>query len=208
MSAADWLLLSLTLLAGAASPGASLALVMQRALHFGRMAGITVGLSHGLGILLYAGAVAVGAARLQSEYPQLFGVLQLIGLGFLGYLGANMLWAGWRARNATAAASKGTDPLPAKGNASLAAEGFLIVFFNPKIAVFFFAIFSQFLGAELDLTTRLIMASLAGVIDAVWYCAVATLVSLTVIQTRLRDYAWQLDVAFGAALLVILLLLI
>jgi len=208
VSAADWLLLSLTLLAGAASPGASLALVMQRALQFGRTAGITVGLSHGLGILFYAGAVALGAATLQSEHPQLFGALQLIGLGFLGYLGANMLWAGWRARNATADAPKGADPLPAKGNASLAAEGFLIVFFNPKIAVFFFAIFSQFLAVELELTTRLTMASLAGVIDALWYCAIATLVSLTVIQTRLRDYAWQLDVAFGAALLVILLLLI
>ena len=52
------------------------------------------------------------------------------------------------------------------------------------------------------------MASLAGTIDALWYCAIAALVSLPFVQTRLREYAWQLDIAFGAALLVIMLLLI
>ena len=52
------------------------------------------------------------------------------------------------------------------------------------------------------------MASLAGAIDALWYCAIAALISLPFIQTRLREYAWQLDIAFGTALLVIMLLLI
>ena len=98
------MLLSLTLLAGAASPGASLALVMQRSLQFGRQAGLLVGISHGVGILFYAGAVALGAATLQDEFPQLFRVLQIIGLGFLGYLGLTMLWGGWRARSTKAAA--------------------------------------------------------------------------------------------------------
>ena len=52
------------------------------------------------------------------------------------------------------------------------------------------------------------MAGLAGSIDALWYCAVALLVSLPVINTHLREYAWQLDMAFGATLLLILLLLL
>ena len=52
------------------------------------------------------------------------------------------------------------------------------------------------------------MASLAGAIDALWYCAIATLVSLPMAQIRLQQYAWQLDIAFGATLLTIMLLLI
>ncbi|MED5347258.1 MAG: LysE family translocator [Pseudomonadota bacterium] len=206
MAPADWLLLSLTLLAGAASPGASLALVMQRALHFGRRAGMLVGLSHGLGILLYAGAVALGAAELQSAYPQTFNALQIIGLVFLAYLGLSMLRGGWRTRR-TPSAEQTAQP-PSQHPLGFAAEGFLIVFLNPKIAIFFFAIFSQFLATDLSLATRLTMASLAGTIDALWYCAIAALVSLPFVQTRLREYAWQLDIAFGAALLVIMLLLI
>lgn len=206
MTVADWLLLSLTLLAGAASPGASLALVIQRALHQGRRAGMIVGLSHGLGILLYAGAVALGAAELQSAYPKIFTALQVIGLAFLAYLGINMLRGGWRGRHAQAAEQ--TTRTPNQNPLGLAADGFLIVFFNPKIAIFFFAIFSQFLTTDLSLTTRFTMASLAGAIDALWYCAIAALISLPFIQTRLREYAWQLDIAFGTALLVIMLLLI
>ena len=206
MSATDWLLLSLTLLAGAASPGASLALVMQRALQFGRQAGLIVGISHGIGILFYAGAVALGAATLQSEFPQIFRGLQIIGLGFLGYLGLTMLWGGWRKRSTKTAAD--IRPLTQKSHPSLAAEGFLIVFFNPKIAIFFFAIFSQFLLPDLSPYTRTAMASLAAVIDALWYCAIAALVSLPIIKVRLQQYAWQLDIAFGAALITIMLFLI
>jgi len=206
VSATDWLLLSLTLLAGAASPGASLALVMQRALQFGRQAGLIVGISHGIGILFYAGTVALGAATLQSEFPQIFRGLQIIGLGFLGYLGLTMLWGGWRKRGTKTAAD--TRPLTQKSRPSLAAEGFLIVFFNPKIAIFFFAIFSQFLLPDLSPYTRTAMASLAAVIDALWYCAIAALVSLPIIKVHLQQYAWQLDIAFGAALITIMLLLI
>ena len=206
MSATDWLLLSLTLLAGAASPGASLALVMQRSLQFGRQAGLFVGISHGIGIFFYAGAVALGAAALQSELPQIFRGLQIIGLGFLGYLGLTMLWGGWRNRSTKTVAD--TRPLTQKSRPSLAADGFLIVFFNPKIAIFFFAIFSQFLLPDLSLYTRTAMASLAAVIDALWYCAIAALVSLPIIKIRLQQYAWQLDIAFGTALITIMLLLI
>jgi threonine/homoserine/homoserine lactone efflux protein len=208
MTAADWLLLSVTLLAGAASPGASLALVMQRSLQLGRTAGWVVGLSHGTGILLYASAVALGAAELQTVFPQAFNVLQIIGLAFLAYLGLTMLRGGWRGRNTTTDGSEQKTLPRSKSKLNLAAEGFLIVFFNPKIAIFFFAIFSQFLISDLSLTTRLSMSGLAGSIDALWYCAVASLVSLPVINTHLREYAWQLDMAFGATLLLILLLLL
>ena len=153
MTAADWLLLSVTLLAGAASPGASLALVMQRSLQLGRTAGWVVGLSHGIGILLYASAVALGAAELQTTFPQAFNVLQIIGLAFLAYLGLTMLRGGWRNRNTTSDGSEQKALPQSKRKLNLAAEGFLIVFFNPKIAIFFFAIFSQFLISDLSLTT-------------------------------------------------------
>ncbi|GIR63698.1 MAG: hypothetical protein CM15mP68_3640 [Pseudomonadota bacterium] len=118
----------------------------------------------------------------------------------------SMLRGGWRTRHAQSAEQ--TAQPPSQHPLGFAADGFLIVFFNPKIAIFFFAIFSQFLTTDLSLTTRLTMASLAGTIDALWYCAIAALVSLPFVQTRLREYAWQLDIAFGAALLVIMLLLI
>ena len=208
MTAADWLLLSVTLRAGAASPGASLALVMQRSLQLGRTAGWVVGLSHSTGILLYASAVALGAAELQTTFPQTFNVLQIIGLAFLAYLGLPMLRGGWRNRNTTSDGSEQKALPQSKRKLNLAGEGFLIVFVNPKLAIFCFAIFSQFLISDLRLTTRLSMAGLAGSIDALWYCAVASLVSLPVINTHLREYAWQLDMAFGATLLLILLLLL
>ena len=98
-----------------------------------------VGLSHGLGILLYAGAVALGAAELQSAYPQIFNALQIIGLVFLAYLGLNMLRGGWRGSTRTICGTNCTTP--SQHPLGFAADGFLIVFFNPKNSDFLFCYF-------------------------------------------------------------------
>ena len=60
MSSDSWILLILTLFAGAASPGPSLALVMRTAISNGRRAGVLVAVAHGIGVWLYALAVALG----------------------------------------------------------------------------------------------------------------------------------------------------
>ena len=52
-------------------------------------------------------------------------------------------------------------------------DGFLIVFFNPKIIVFFLAVFSQFLSADQSVATQITAAAVAGVLDAAWYALVA-----------------------------------
>ena len=58
-----------------------------------------------------------------------------------------------------------------------AKDGFLIVFLNPKIMIFFLAVFSQFLTPEQSLFTQFTAATLASVIDGLWYALVAVLVS-------------------------------
>ena len=83
MSAETWLLLSLTLFAGAASPGPSLALVVRTALAHGRLAGVIVALAHGLGVGLYAFLIVVGVAEVISLTSWAMGALQIGGVIFL-----------------------------------------------------------------------------------------------------------------------------
>ena len=54
MTIAEWMLLLLACLAGAASPGPSLALLIRSVLVDGRTAGVIFGIAHGAGILMYA----------------------------------------------------------------------------------------------------------------------------------------------------------
>lgn len=151
---------------GAMSPGPSLLIVLRSAAA-GPRQGFACALAHGSGIAIYAGLTAFGLAVLISRSPLLFGALQWGGAAMLVYLG-------WKALRAPAPerAVANTPAAPQSAGRS-ALQGFGVAFLNPKIAVFFTALFSQFVAQQQALTTKLGMAALAAAIDAGWYCLVA-----------------------------------
>ncbi len=84
----DWLILALTCLAGAASPGPSVVVLIRSVTSTGMMAGVIFGISHGLGILIYAGLVSLGLVSLLLLSPFLFISIQVIGICFLVWIGS------------------------------------------------------------------------------------------------------------------------
>ena len=201
MATHAWLLLVLTLFAGAASPGPSLALVMRTALSHGRSAGILVAVAHGFGVGLYALIVALGIASILFQFVWAMTAIQLLGVFFIVYLGSSMIRSGLKTLQQHQKKAEETSK-PSDTTSALVhlRDGFLIVFFNPKIIVFFLAVFSQFLSADQSTTTQIAAAALAGVLDAAWYALVAILVSAGRVAHRLRDYAGHIDIAFGGML--------
>ena len=99
MTATQWALLSITLLAGAATPGASLALVISTATKYGRLPGLVQSLTHGIGIGFYALLVSTGISSLLFASTYAFQVLQFTGCMLLLYLGGKMFVGGWRSRH-------------------------------------------------------------------------------------------------------------
>jgi threonine/homoserine/homoserine lactone efflux protein len=202
MTATQWALLSITLLAGAATPGASLALVISTATKYGRLPGLVQSLTHGIGIGFYALLVSTGISSLLFASTYAFQVLQFTGCMLLLYLGGKMFVGGWRSRHKqTIDIPLGNTTGTAKPSLlSHATKGFLIVFFNPKVALFFFAVFSQFLNPEQSLILQWSMASLAGVLDALWYSSMAILVSVPRVSKALNQFDWQLEILWGSVL--------
>ena len=76
----------------------------------------------------------------------------------------------------------------------------MISFLNPKILAFFVEIFSQFIHDELTRFERIIIATIAGVIDTTWYVLVAILLA----GTKLIDKITQLFYAFFTGNLIFL----
>ncbi len=199
-----WLLLTMTLLAGAMSPGPSVALVLRTAITHGRSSALAVALAHGVGISVYALAVVLGLAALIQNSVFFMNALQIGGALFLLYLGCRMLFGGIRAlTEATREGGDGTDQVTSKDNNSVlglwqhALNGFLIVFFNPKVVIFFVAIFSQFLSTEQLISTQVFAALMAGLIDAAWYALVGILASNQRFAATLSRASPVIDSAFG-----------
>ncbi len=175
------------------SPGPSLALVLTNTARGGRGAGVATGVGHGIGVALYAGLAVAGLAAVLTAAPRLFVALQLCGAGFLAILAIGML------RSVPSDA-----PLkapPKRGRAF--GEGFVLSFFNPKIAVFFLALFSQFVDPHSGPSERAGMALLAGGIDLLWYSFVAVLLSATGFADRIVQHRTTMDRLMGVLLLVL-----
>ena len=201
-----WLLLGVTLFAGAASPGPSLALVLRSTVSAGRHAGVLVALAHGIGVWLYALAVVFGVAAVLLHMPSLMLAVQLGGVVFLLYLGAQMMRGGLAASENNPEDT--ADPASVRSSGQHLLDGFLIVFLNPKIMVFFLAVFSQFLTPLQSIETQVLAATLAGLIDGLWYGLVAVMVSLGSFGAFMRRHRGKIDLFFGAALWVTSLLIL
>ncbi|MDF1562104.1 MAG: LysE family transporter [Deltaproteobacteria bacterium] len=192
MTLTTWLTVVTICVLGAMSPGPSLALVLKQTLGGGRRNGVITALAHGLGVGLYALLSLLGLAALITASPVAFALLQGGGAAYLAWLGVK----GLRARVAPGEA------LPdAPTTRSAARDGFLIAFLNPKVAVFFLALFSQVVGAETTGLARLGYAATALVIDTSWYLIVAWLFSDPRWLEVLRRRAVWVERVFGVVLL-------
>ena len=69
-------------------------------------------------------------------------------------------------------------------------QGLSISILNPKILVWFVAIYSQFMSVNNELIFNIYLVSIAGIIDACWYIiltlAVTTASALNFFQTKIK----------------------
>ena len=195
MTLSAWLSLALVCLLGAMSPGPSLAIVVRHSVNSGTRAGVICALSHGFGIFLWAALMASGLGALLFAQPTWFDGLRALGAGFLMYLGCRALMA---QRGASANTGEANS-----GGGKAAREGLVIALSNPKVAVFFAALFSQFIQPDATLKTQLMIAITAAVIDVLWYMVVAILLSRPVWSGYLTQHGSLLDRGFGVILIVV-----
>lgn len=196
MSLADWTSLALICLLGASSPGPSLIVILSNTRRYGRNAGLSASIGHGLGVFIYAVLAATTLGLIISHYQMLFRLIQIAGALLLIWIGIRLLVA--------TLAKKPADTLPEEGLSGLSQsfrDGLAIALFNPKIATFFASLFSQFITPEQTIITHLGMAGLAGFIDSSIYILMVFLASAHASQSFLGRYQKQIDISFAILLL-------
>tara|TARA_X000000950_G_scaffold178819_1_gene217005 strand:- start:155 stop:778 length:624 start_codon:yes stop_codon:yes gene_type:complete len=194
MTLTEWAPLALVCLLGAMSPGPSLALVVRHAATKGAASGVFCAVTHGAGIFLWASVTATGLGAVIVSQPTWFEAIRAVGALFLLYLGLSALLS---RQNEAGAAENPAQPEYAR----VGWEGFLIALSNPKIAVFFVALFSQFVEPEASILEQFLIAATAAVIDAAWYALVAISISSASLMGQIKSRATLLNRCFGAILI-------
>ncbi len=194
-----WATVFTACLFGAMSPGPSLAVVVNHTLATGRLAGSYAAISHGLGIGTYALITAFGLSAVIEQNPVIFEATQLVGCLFLLYLGIKLIVSGKEVEEIGLASS------PLSSNMLAIRDGLGVALINPKILLFFTALFSQFVQIESSFVDKIVLAIIAGGVDALWYLLVVTIISRSGSMARYQRASGFFGKVFGVLLLFIAL---
>ncbi|MDM5059996.1 MULTISPECIES: LysE family translocator [Aeromonas] len=195
MEMTSWLALAAICVMGAISPGPSLALIIRNTVQGGQGHGVATALGHGLGVGIYALITALGLSVLITQTPLLFDLIRYGGAAFLAWLGIKALLA------KPASGDSADETVHAVRGRQGAFEGFMVAFLNPQLAIFFIALFSQFVHADTGWREGSIMMLTAGGIDALWYVLVALVLSRGPVLAWLKAKSFVIDKISGLVLL-------
>jgi len=196
MSVSDWLSLLAICCLGAMSPGPSLAMVVRHTLSGGRSKGIVCAWAHSIGIGVYALVTLLGLAVILKQAPIIFNGIAILGALYLAYMGVQAL------RSQGGVSDKLTAG-PSSHALIAARDGLVISLFNPKILLFFLALFSQFVLVADSITAKGLIILTPLVVDGLWYTFIALILSHSALLPALRKKAVLIDKLSGVVLILL-----
>ncbi len=168
MSTIIFLQIFFVCLLGAMSPGPSMVVVINNAIFKNRYHGILTSVGHGIGIGIYALFAVLGIGLIIKTSFIFFNVLKVISAIFLIFLGIKSIIDKKKL-------NFGIKNI--KGGVTSFFQGFSISILNPKILVWFVAIYSQFMTENNDFIFNIYLILTAGIIDMSWYIFLTLIVT-------------------------------
>lgn len=155
-------------LLGAMSPGPSMVVVINNAIFKNRFNGILTALGHGFGIGIYALCAVLGIGLIIETNMLIFNAIQSLSILFLFYLGIQSI--------------RSNSELDFTGNEFTSGiksflQGLTISILNPKIFIWFIAIYSQFMSATNNLSLNVSLILIACIVDGLWYIILVNFVT-------------------------------
>lgn len=155
-------------LLGAMSPGPSMVLVINNSIFKDKFNGILTAIGHGLGIGIYALFAVIGIGIIIQTNLFIFNSIKVLSIIFLFYLGLQAIFKkaelDFRINS------------PKNGIKSFF-QGLTISILNPKILIWFIAIYSQFMSQSNNYFFNISLILIASIVDTLWYVFLVNLVT-------------------------------
>lgn len=175
------------------TPGPDMALVTRNTLRRGRRAALLTAMGILAGVLVWTAASALGLGALLATSSIAFTVVKLAGAAYLVYLGIRTLLA--LRHPISDSRSREVD---ASGKGSPFREGLLSNLLNPKIAVLFTSLISQFVSPGPSAAVEsLALAGIFFLVGSIWICTFALVASAAAAWLRRPRIKRALDAITG-----------
>ena len=193
-----WFQFAAVCIAGAMSPGPSLALIIRNSTKYNRLGGIMSAVGHGLGMGVYAIFAVTGLSIIILTNIYIFKSIQIVGIVFLFVFGILFIFQKNEKINID----------DSQNNLNSFLQGFSISILNPKILIWFSAVFSQFVKSDSTFLTNSILVITASAIDCIWYILVALIVTSYGLKDFFQKRINAIQKISGTVLVIISILLI
>lgn len=190
MTFSAWLSLLVVCLLGAISPGPSLAMIAKNTLGGNKFNGLLSAWTHALGIGIYATLTLFGLAIVLQNTPNLFYLLTYAGALYLAWLGIQALFS-------KEAISSKLKYRQTTSYIESMRDGFMISLLNPKIGLFFLALFSQFIHTDVSWQGKTLTILTPILVDGLWYSLITLILSIPKVLNTLHNKAIWIDRLMG-----------
>lgn len=178
------------------SPGPDFVMISRNSLIYSRQVGVYSAIGLGLGIVVHVTYSLIGIGFIIAKSIVLFSVLKFIGAGYLMYIGYQCLRAKPQPAHVMATEKKNY-----LGKFAALRMGFFTNVLNPKVTLFFFALFTQVINPQTPKIVQVLYGLEMSVMTFAWFSLVAAIVSHRLIQARFTPVQHYLERAFGVILI-------
>lgn len=185
---------------GALSPGPDFFIVVRNSLSYSRKIGFYTTFGVCLGLLIHLFYTLIGIGVLIAESALIYNMIKYAGAIYLFYLGVSGVLASFKKKGEKNYASYAvSSSLISRWTA--VKQGFLTNALNPKAALFFISLFSQFIAVTTPLSLKIAYAATNWIVGLTWFLFVSYVVTNPLFIQRINQFQLYIDRVFGLALI-------
>lgn len=158
------------------SPGPDFFIITKNSLSYSRSIGIYTALGLGIGIIFHITYTLAGLGVILKHNQGLYSGIQILGGLYLGHLGFMSIKATFMSDYNNFSLNQGESKKEISKFKALRV-GTLTNILNPKAGIYFISIFTQFIGEQTSLITKLILASEVTLLTVGYFIFVAVGIS-------------------------------
>lgn len=193
----EFLMITLVHMLAVISPGPDFAIVIRQSISRGRATALVTSLGIAGGISVHILYTLLGIGLIISQSPMALLGAQIAGALYLSYLGIKLLGS-----------KKPTDSTGLMLNSSANSYkgafmiGFMTNLLNPKVTLFFLAIFTTIVSIDTPLFVQSLYGAWIALTTALWFSSLSLLFSQQRVRNKFLSYGYIFERVMGSLLLV------
>lgn len=197
---ASLLSVAIVSLLAAISPGPDFFIVLKNSLVYSRRNGLLTACGVASALIVHLAYTLVGIGIILAESPFIYTLITLTGALYLIYNGCRGLISSFNVKNDLGSYQKSASLLSAK---AAFMQGFLTNLLNPKCALFFISLFSQFISPTTPPLIKFAYAAINWSLTLGWFLFLAYIVTNSQLQRKLNSFRVHIDRVMGSTLILL-----